>query len=36
MLCDDECEGVVHVLWDCPAYNIMSFIEKLSHSSFYL
>ena len=21
MLCDDECESVAHVLWDCPAYN---------------
>ena len=20
MLCDDECESVAHVLWDCPAY----------------
>ena len=33
MLCDDECESVAHVLWDCPAYvNIRrSFMEKLSH-----
>ena len=33
MLCDDECESVAHVLWDCPAYvNIrISFMEKLSH-----
>ena len=33
MLCDNECEGVVHVLWDCPAYNIIrkSFMEELSH-----
>ena len=20
-LCDDECESVVHVLWECPAYK---------------
>ena len=32
MLCDDECESVAHVLWDCPAYNIIrSFMEELSH-----
>ena len=22
MLCDDECESVSHVLWECPAYSI--------------
>ena len=21
ILCGDECESVVHVLWDCPAYK---------------
>ena len=21
ILCRDECESVVHVLWECPAYN---------------
>ena len=25
MLCDDEWESFVHMLWDCPAYN---FIRK--------
>ena len=32
MLCDDECESVAHVLWDCPAYATIriSFMEKLS------
>ena len=30
MLCDDECESVAHVLWDCPAYR-KSFMEELSH-----
>ena len=33
MLCDDECESVAHVLWDCPVYNVIrkSFMEQLSH-----
>ena len=33
MLCDDECESVTHVLWDCSAYNMIrkSFMEELSH-----
>ena len=22
LLCGHECEGVSHVLWECPAYNI--------------
>ena len=21
LLCDDECESVSHVLWECPAYS---------------
>ena len=21
-LCGAECESVVHVLWECPAYNV--------------
>ena len=21
VLCRDECESVVHALWDCPAYK---------------
>ena len=31
-LCGDECESVAHVLWDCPAYEMIriSFMEKLS------
>ena len=31
-LCGDECESVAHVLWDCPAYDMIriSFMEKLS------
>ena len=29
-MCDDECEGVVHVLWDCPAYK-KGFMEELSN-----
>ena len=24
MLCGAECEGVVHVLWECSAYSSMS------------
>ena len=33
MLCDDECENVSHVLWDCPVYiNIRTdFMDKLKH-----
>ena len=23
LLCDDECESVSHVLWDCPVYNTL-------------
>ena len=23
LLCDDECESVSHVLWDCPVYNAL-------------
>ena len=22
-MCDDECESVSHVLWDCPVYNTL-------------
>ena len=31
LLCDDECESVSHVLWDCPVYNILrnDFLCKL-------
>ena len=31
LLCDDECESVSHVLWDCPVYNTLrnDFICKL-------
>ena len=28
LLCDDECESVSHVLWECPAYN-SDFTAKL-------
>ena len=33
MLCDDECESVAHVLWDCPAYTSIrnGFMGELSH-----
>ena len=32
VLCDDECESVAHVLWDCPAYTSIrnNFMEELS------
>ena len=23
LLCDDECESVIHVLWDCRVYNTL-------------
>ena len=23
LLCDDECESVSHILWDCPVYNTL-------------
>ena len=23
LLCDDECESISHVLWDCPVYNTL-------------
>ena len=23
LLCDDECERVSHVLWECPAYLVV-------------
>ena len=23
MLCDDECEGIAHVLWDCPSKELL-------------
>lgn len=23
-LCGDECESVIHVLWECPAYKDMA------------
>ena len=31
LLCDDECESVSHVLWDCPVYNTLrnDFVCKL-------
>ena len=31
LLCDDECESVSHVLWDCPVYNTVrnEFLCKL-------
>ena len=31
ILCGDECESVVHVLWECPAYNDSreEFMDKL-------
>ena len=31
LLCDDECESVSHVLWDCPVYNTLrnDFLCKL-------
>ena len=31
ILCEDECESVVHVLWVCPAYKVKNewFIVKL-------
>ena len=30
-MCDAECENVIHVLWDCPAYSScrLEFLEKL-------
>ena len=30
-MCDDECESVSHVLWDCPVYNTLrnDFLCKL-------
>ena len=30
-LCGAECESVVHVLWECPAYSNcrLTFLEKL-------
>ena len=32
-LCGDECESVVHVLWECPAYDIIrsTFMEDLDN-----
>ena len=24
LLCDNECESVSHVLWECPAYTCLS------------
>ena len=30
MFCDDKCESVAHVLYDCPAYN-KQFMVELSH-----
>ena len=32
-LCGDECESVVHVLWECPVYDTISntFIEDLDN-----
>ena len=32
-LCGDECESVVHVLWECPAYdtNRSTFMEDLDN-----
>ena len=31
LLCDDECESVSHVLWDCPVYSTLrnDFLCKL-------
>ena len=31
ILCGDECESVVHVLWECPAYkdSMEEFMIKL-------
>ena len=30
-LCGDECESVVHVLWECPVYDTIrsTFMEDL-------
>ncbi len=30
-VCGDECESVVHVLWECPAYDTIrsTFMEDL-------
>ena len=35
MFCDDECESVAHVLWDCPAYTSIrnSFMEAFTFNS---
>ena len=32
-LCGDECENVVHVLWECPAYDTIrnTFMEDLDN-----
>ena len=32
MSCDDECDSVAHVFWDCPAYNII----RVSWKSFHI
>ena len=31
ILCGPECESVMHVLWECPAYSScrLEFLEKL-------
>ena len=40
LLCDDECESVSHVLWECPAYSslrsnfLVSLQEKLGDDGF--
>ena len=32
-LCGEECESVIHVLWECPAYDTIrnTFIEDLDN-----
>ena len=31
LLCDDECESVRHVLWDCPVYSTVQYPKSKSN-----
>ena len=36
VLCDDECESVSHVLWECPGFEHFQSLDSFRKASFIL